>query len=126
MPDRRRLPPPRTPQSPDALTAAAALVAQQQSPSANNVVFRHDSWQDEAWGFYDSLGEFNYGVTWLSSAMSRLRLMAAAVTPGGDEPEPITDGPAADIVQELGGGVSGHSAILKNIAVQLAVPGAGW
>lgn len=49
------------------------------------------AWQAEAWDFWRAQGEFWYGVTWLSSAMSRVRLVAAKLQPGGDEPEILRD-----------------------------------
>jgi len=74
----------------------------------------------------NSLGEFQFGVTWFSNALSRVRLTAAELVPGGDEPEPLDDGPAADLVEQLGGGITGHAAIMKALGVHLAVPGEGW
>lgn len=83
----------------------------------------HESWQDEAWSYYESLGEFNYGVEWFAEALSRVRLTAAKVTPGGDEPEPLTSGPAAKLVQSFMGGVDGQAQLLRSLAVQLSVAG---
>lgn len=85
-----------------------------------------ESWQDEAWDFYHGLGEFNYGVEWFSEALSRVRLNAAVVTSGGDEPMPLTEGPAAEIMSQLAGGPAGQSQLLRSLGVQLSVPGDGY
>lgn len=99
---------------------------QQVQGSSADRVFAYESWQTEAWGFFDSLGEFQYAVDWLANALSRVRLTAAELVPGGDEPEPLGDGPAAQLVEQLGGGIAGHAAIMKSLAIQLSVPGEGW
>ena len=89
-------------------------------------IFHIQSWQNEAWAFRRTLGEFNQAVDWMSRAMSRIRLLAAEVVPGGDEPEPLDEGPAAQLVEEFCGGAPGHAAFLKAITPQLLVPGEGW
>lgn len=86
----------------------------------------YDGWQDEGWAFYEGLGEFNYGVTWFAEALSRCRLNVAEIASGGDEPQPITSGPAVEIIEQLAGGIAGQSAMLKSLAVQLSVPGEGY
>lgn len=83
----------------------------------------YENWQEEAWDFYESLGEFNYGVEWFAEAMSRVRLVAAKVTPGGDEPEVLESGPAVDLVSALCGGTDGQTQMLRSLGVQLSVPG---
>lgn len=83
----------------------------------------YENWQDEAWDFYESLGEFNYGVEWFAEALSRVRLLAAKVTPGGDEPEVLADGPAAELISQFMGGTDGQSQLLRSLGIQLSVPG---
>lgn len=94
--------------------------------SSADRVFAYESWQTEAWGYLDTLGEFQYGVGWLANALSRVRLTAAELVPGGDEPEPLNDGPAAQLVEAFGGGIAGHAAIMKSLTTQVSVPGEGW
>lgn len=89
-------------------------------------VFYEQAWQREAWGFRRSLGEYNQAMDWMARAMSRIRLTAAEVVPGGDEPEALEEGPAADLMQDFCGGGPGHSAFLKAITPQLLIPGEGW
>lgn len=110
----------------DPLIAAAKTFEGQQNRSTARDLFNYSSWQEEAWSFHESLGEFEYAVRWLSQAMSRVRLTAAEMVPGGDEPEPITEGPAAEAVGRLSAGIGGQSALMKTLAIQLSVPGEGW
>lgn len=107
---------------PPALTAAAS------PPKGPQAQFlRHtDKWQNEVWGFHDNLGEFNYGVWWLSNMLSRVRLRAAKLQPDTDEPEIQDTGVAADLINRFGGGVTGQAQIMKRITVQLSVPGEGY
>jgi hypothetical protein len=107
---------------PPALTAAAA------PPKGPEAQFlRHtEKWQDEVWRYYDTLGEFNYGVWWLSNMLSRVRLRAAKLQPDVDEPEIETKGPAADLMMLFGGGVTGQAQIMKRLTVQLSIPGEGY
>jgi hypothetical protein len=82
-----------------------------------------DEWQREVWDFYDSLGEFGQGITWKSNMLSRVRLVAARKDSPESKPEPITTGPAADIMRDLAGGVGGQAALMSSFAVYLNVPG---
>lgn len=104
---------------PGALTAASQIIT-----DINRYrPLWYETWQEEAWDFYESLGEFNYGVEWFSEALSRVRLTAAKVTPGGDEPEVLDSGAASDLVTRFMGGIDGQSQLLRSLAVQLSVAG---
>lgn len=102
-----------------ALTAAARPVKGPQT----QFLQRTQGWQSEVWRFYDEIGELNYGIMWLANMMSRVRLKAAELVPGVDEPTVIDSGPAADAVAALGSGVGGQSRILRSLATQLSLPG---
>lgn len=85
-----------------------------------------ESWQREVWGYYDSLGEFRYAVDWKSRMMSRVRLFAARIEPGQDEPVRLEDDSlATQLVMSLGGAVS-QSSLLDDLNTQLDVPGEGY
>lgn len=106
------------------LTAAAQLLFSPETTSYRHV--QGEGWQHEAWDFYESLGEFNYGVEWFGEALSRVRLNAAVIRRGGDEPEPLTTGPAAELAAGLCGGTDGQAQLLRSLAVQLSVPGESY
>lgn len=107
---------------PRALTAAASEV---QVPRSD-LLRTTETWQQEVWRYYDTLGEFNYAVSWLSAMLSRVRLYAAELVPGQDEPVRLQDGLAVDVMNKLAGGVAGQTALMASLAVQLAVPGEGY
>ncbi len=81
------------------------------------------SWQEEAWAFYDESGPLRYATSWLANLISKARLQAAILPPGGDEPEPLEAGPAADAVAALAGGPDGQAQMLRSCAIELTVPG---
>jgi hypothetical protein len=101
----------------------------EQSRAPGSVV-QYETWQDEAWSFYDSLGEFRQGVRWLSGLLSRARLIAAyAPRHPGDEPTPIDpslEDPATELVETIAHGIGGQSELLRQATVHLTVPGEGW
>lgn len=107
------------PLGPAPLTAAAA------PPKGPQAQFlRHtDKWQNEVWAYYDNLGEFNFGVGWQASMLSRVRLRAAKLQPDADEPDIQMEGPAAEMMMAFGGGVTGQAQLMKRLTVQLQVPG---
>ena len=107
------------PHVPETLTASVATVP---GPDAN-LLSRAKPWQDEAWGYYDTLGEYNYAVTWKAAMLSRVRLVAAEIVPGQDEPVRSDDETAQDILARLSGGPTGQSQMMSNMGVQLDIPG---
>lgn len=104
---------------PAALTAAAAPVMRPES----QLLQKTQNWQEEAWRYYDELGEFNTGVNWLAAMMSRVRLRAAELQDDTDEPSVMDTGPASDIIGSLSGGVGGQSQLMRAMTVQNSVPG---
>lgn len=121
---RRPLPAPMplTSEPASALTAAAAPLANPRTDPIRTT----ENWQEEAWGYYDDLGEFRYGVDWSSSMLSRIRLYAARLEPGADEPVRADAGTAVDLMTTLGGGVAGQASLMAGFGAQLAVPGEGY
>lgn len=117
----------RTKPQPDAeaLTAAATIVAAPRGP----LMKTDESWQREAWEFFDALGEFNSGVTWLAQMMSRVRIRAALLDEELDEPSISDVKPndlAAQLLRDLAGGVGGQAQLMHGLAMQLSVPGEGY
>lgn len=108
--------PPRT------LTAAATAYTAQEYRAGG--VWHAQSWQAEAWAFYDSSGEFAESVDWRARAMSRMRLVAAEVMPEG--PQVLEEGPAADLITSFCGGTPGHAKFFTAMTPLLDVPGEGW
>lgn len=107
---------------PQVVTAAATPIKEPRTELIRNT----ETWQNEAWGFYDDLGEFRYGVDWTSAMLSRIRLYAARLEPGADEPIRAEAGTAVDLMTTLGGGVAGQAQLMAGFGAQLAVPGEGY
>lgn len=105
----------------NALTASAKII-----PPNQKLTPEYQTWQQQLWDYYDRLGEFESGVSWRANTMSRVRLLAAELMPGGDEPQPLEEGPAVDAVERLAGGTGGQAQLMKEITVHLSVPGEGW
>lgn len=103
------------------VTASAAVIPPRRMHDPE-----YTSEQDQLWDYYQRLEEFSAAVNWKANAISRVRLIAAEFTPGGDEPIPITEGPIADAVAQFAGGIGGQSQILGETAIHLNVPGEGW
>lgn len=110
---------------PSPITTAAATVLGD-LPTVTRELFQYTKWQDEAWEFWRNMGELNQGITWLANSLSRVRLLAAELVPGGDEPEPLQEGTAADLMEAFAGGRAGQSGLLAMLGTQLGVPGEGW
>lgn len=108
--------------APNALTAAAAPVASPRS----ELVRTPDTWQEEAWQYYQDLGEFRYATEWEARILSRVRFHAAKLEPGADEPVRQDAGTAVDLMTAFAGGPAGQASVMENLATQLAVPGEGY
>lgn len=109
-------------QAPNALTAAAAPVTSPRTELIRNT----DSWQEEAWAYHEDLGEFRYAVDWESKRLSRVRLYAAKLEPGQDEPQRAEAGTAVELMTSMAGGVAGQASIMNGLGTQLSVPGEGY
>lgn len=107
---------------PNALTAAAAPVTSPQT----TLIRTTDAWQEEAWAYHDTLGEFRYAVDWEAKMLSRVRLYAAKLEPGQDEPTRVDAGTAVDLMTAMAGGVAGQAVIMDGLGTQLSVPGEGY
>lgn len=120
----KRLPTPKPPSQPEpaTLTAAAAPVATPRT----ELVRTPDTWQNEAWEYYDTLGEFRYAADWEANMLSRIRFYAAKLEPGADEPVRQEAGTAVELMTAFAGGVAGQAEIMSGLGTQLAVPGEGY
>jgi hypothetical protein len=128
---------------PNAIVSSAAII----TAAKLERLPKPATWQEEAWAFYDSVGEVRQATGWLANAMSRCRLVAARKGHGGDEPAPIivpeegetaagegeelveptgAERLAAELVERLAGGTEGQAQLLSDFAVPLSVPGVAW
>lgn len=110
---------------PPALTAAA-LNVNAISASRQRITPTNNTWQQELWGYYDTLGEFYVSVAWRAYMISRIRLRAGKLKSGSDEPEILDEGPAAELVNSFAGGTVGQVPLMRKLSVLLDVPAEGW
>jgi hypothetical protein len=102
----------------DSLTAAAAVLR-----ADRGTTIQSKRWQDEAWDNWRTQGELWYATEWKGNAVSRVRLKAAKIVPGSDEPEIVEEGPAAELMDKLAEGVGGQSVLMKSFSVKLDIAG---
>lgn len=110
---------------PEMLTSAA-LITSAVKAGQRVIVPTYENWQRELWAYYESVGEFSTAVTWRAGMMSRVRLRAARVKVDADEPQIVDSGPAADLVNELFGGIKGQAEAMKTFTTQLDVCAESW
>jgi hypothetical protein len=77
-------------------------------------------WQDQAWGFYDTIGEYRYGCDWVGAIISKATLFLAR---GG---MPVTNGAGIDYVFSLFGGPEAQGQMLREIGIHLTVTGESY
>jgi hypothetical protein len=81
------------------------------------------SWQKEAWRYYDEVGEFRYGVNWSSNVCSRATLYVSRRNPDGSHTRLTEeqDGPKA--LHELTNGVVNQPEFIRMMTLHLFVVG---
>src|SRR5262245_21229852 len=116
---RTRTPRP-APQPPSGFLASAVRLP----TSSRNQAGRVEGWQNQAWEYWDSVGELRYVATWIGNVMSRANLVAARKI--GNSLEPQAKGPAADAMEALYGGPQGQSDMLQHIGFHLTIAGENY
>ena len=119
-----------------ALVAAAEVITSSTVKTTVKNAGKLLDWQERAWDFYDRVGEFRFGVSWSSNALSRVNLCAARPPANvGDEPTQISpddegitpsETRAMELVEMIAGGASGQGQLLAEFGEHLAVAGFGW
>lgn len=85
-------------------------------------------WQNQAWEFYNLIGEFRYACDWVGSMLSKAILYATVENQGTIERVP--SGPAFNMVDALFGDSDGRAEMLRLIGIHFTVAGEcnliGW
>ena len=92
--------------------------------ASRNMAGRTEGWQTDAWSYWDNVGELRYVSTWIGNVISRARLTAAHRE--GRMLVPVTEGPAAEAMEELYGGPQGQAEMLQGLGVHLTVAGESY
>lgn len=89
-------------------------------------------WQDQAWEFYDSIGEIKYAFSLVASVVSRIRLYAAVITNPAEPPTAVGAVPDFDerivsaaerALGRLDSAFGGQAGLLRDAALNLSVAG---
>jgi hypothetical protein len=118
---RPRQAPPRQSRRPQTLTAAGAQITTRPGgkPKQGTVA---QGWQDEAWYYYDTVGELAQACQWVANSLSRVDLDVMEVKPDGSV-EPTTNPDALAALDALYDGDTGQSDMLATMGVHLSCPG---
>lgn len=122
--------------TPRAMTAAAAQVRLNDRGEAETFRQRRQAyssaWQQEAWEYYDAIGEIKYAFGMVSSVVSRIRLYAAVVENPAEAPVPVRNastlderlGQAAErALARLDSAYGGQAGLLRDAALNISVAG---
>ncbi|WP_199570541.1 hypothetical protein [Streptomyces murinus] len=84
------------------------------------------SWQQRAYDMYHQVPEVRFAASWISNAMSGVRLFAGRRADDGTiEPAPAGH-LAHEVVSQIAGGPDGQAKMLGAFGKHLTVPGEGW
>src|SRR5688572_28759041 len=96
--------------APNALIASAKRY--KGAPDMRGKARTGSGWQDAAWHFYNTVGEYAYAVNWVGNLLSRAKLFATIDEGGGPRPVPENH-PAARLLNEFFYNEQGRSAALQ-------------
>ena len=81
---------------------------------------RETGWQDTAWRWYDTIGEFRFACAWVGNVLSRAILNVYK----GDSK--VGNGPAFEALQSLFNGTEGQKEMFRQLGIQFTVAGEGY
>lgn len=106
--------------APKALVASAKRLGK--NTDLTRIARSGSGWQDAAWHFYNTVGEYAYAVNWVGNLLSRAKLYATQDT--GDGPKRLPpDHAASRLVDALFYDEQGRSTALQQIGVHYTVAG---
>lgn len=82
-------------------------------------------WQDAAWHFYNTIGEYAYAVNWVGNLLSRAKLYATRDDGSGPRRLPAND-PASEYLDALFLDAQGKATALQQIGVHYTVAGEAY
>lgn len=121
---------------PRSLTAAAAQIKVNDRAEYEQFKARRNAassaWQQEAWEYYDAIGEIKYAFNLVASVVSRIRIFAAAVDDPSQAPvsvgesrtvDPALAAAAERALGRLNSAYGGQPGLLRDAALNLSVTG---
>ena len=98
----------------------------------NRRIAQSSSWQNEAWEYYDAIGEIKYAFNLVASVVSRIRLYAAIVQDPSEAPKPVRQVANLDedlaqaaerALMRLDSAYGGQAGLLRDCALNLLTAG---
>jgi len=121
---------------PRSLTAAAAQIKVNDRAEYEHFKARRTSsssaWQQEAWEYYDAIGEIKYAFNLVASVVSRIRIFAAAIDDASQAPVAVHESRTVDqslasaaerALGRLNSAYGGQPGLLRDAALNLSVTG---
>lgn len=115
----------RKPVQPQSLVAAGSRVNPDDRSEVKKTLERRQAWQEEAWDFFDAVGEVKQALNFMANALRKVRLFVAE-RPEGDpdgDPIPATNIAAVTALDRLRSGLGDHGELLAGFALNLNVAG---
>lgn len=127
-------PKPKPYDAPRPITAAAARVTIGDKAEVERIKKRRqtDTWQTDAWEYYDLIGEVKYAFNLIGNVMSRIRLYPALITGDNVIPSPVDDveglpegfaAAAHASLRKLNTANGGIPGLMKDLSTNLQVAG---
>jgi hypothetical protein len=121
---------------PRTLTAAAAQIKVNDKGEYEQFKARRNAsssaWQQEAWEYYDAIGEIKYAFSLVASVVSRIRIYAAAIDDASQSPVSVHESRTVDAalasaaeraLNRLNSAYGGQPGLLRDAALNLSVTG---
>lgn len=105
------------------LVASAARITNIQGLGWRTYKFGDDTWQQEAWRLYDTIGELRYLANWVGSACSRVRIYVAEVDKNGRVQQETEKPKVAALADTLFGSPASKAEALRMLGINLTVAG---
>jgi len=103
-----------------AIVAAARRIAGPRKDDTTKRPKSEKAWQERAWLWYDTIGEFRFACAWVGNVLSRAVLHVAR------DGERVEDGPAFDALHSLFGGREGQKEMFRQLGIQFTVAGEAY
>jgi hypothetical protein len=120
-----------------ALTASGAVLDLENKGEIRRIRRMRQTWQSQAWDYFDAIGEISYAHQFFANCASRMRIFPAAYATGNfdEDPVPLADAPgippevvaaAMDAMNDLGSGRLAMASFMAATSFNLSVSGEGF
>lgn len=122
--------------APRVMTAAAVQIKMKDTSEFEQFKARRNAassaWQQEAWEYYDAIGEIKFAFNLVASVISRIRIYAAVIDEPSEAPSPVSKSERVDerlaaaaerALERLSSAYGGQAGLLRDAALNLSVTG---